>query len=93
MFAGISKYILIILILLGQGSVLAHELDLDAHQSNDTCTVCLLHSALDDTQVSASLCLWNSATHSQAPSILSLSLPHTAVSHSQARAPPQLTTV
>lgn len=93
MFTGISKYLLLILLLLGQGSVLAHELDLDAHQANDTCEVCLLHSALDHSQVSATICIWNPASHAQDSVTPSLPLTLDTYKLFRARAPPQSTTV
>ena len=53
MFAGISKLMLIALLLLGQASVMAHELDLEAHQTGETCEDCLLHSPPGDDQAAS----------------------------------------
>lgn len=88
MFAGLSKYILLVLLLLGQSSLLAHELDLDAHQSNDSCEVCLLHSALDDAPVSSTSTLLFAAHHSHAFTSLTSALTNRASRHFQSRAPP-----
>ena len=93
MFAGISKFILIALLLLGQASLMAHELDLDAHQSNDACEVCLLHSALDDGQASGTLPPLFAANDSQDSIFSSLALINRAPRYFHARAPPIFTFV
>lgn len=93
MFAGITKTILILLLLLGQGSALAHELDQDAHQANDSCKVCLLHSALDHSQVSADLVIWLPASSAEDSIPPALSLTARLNRHFQARAPPSATPV
>lgn len=93
MFAGISKTILIVLLLLCQGSVLAHELDLDAHQSSDTCEICLLHSALDDALISSVAFHFSAAHHLQDSSYPILALSNRAPRYFHARAPPIFTFV
>ena len=93
MFAGISKFILIALLLLSQASLVAHELDLDAHQSNDACEVCLLHSALDDGQASGTIPPLFVANDSPNTILSSLALINSAPSYFHARAPPSPTFV
>lgn len=93
MFTRISKSILIALLLLGQASLMAHELDLDAHQSNDACEVCLLHSALDDGQASGTIPPLFVANDSPNTILSSLALINSAPRHFQARAPPSPTFV
>jgi hypothetical protein len=88
MFTSISKFILLTLLLLSQGSVLAHELDLDAHQSNDTCEVCLLHSALDDAQASGTISPLFAANNSPISRFFTPALNNKAPRHFHARAPP-----
>ena len=88
MFAGISKFILIALLLLGQASVIAHELDLDAHQSSDTCEVCLLHSALDDGQASDTITPLFAANDSSVSRFSTLAPITRVPRHFHARAPP-----
>ena len=88
MFAGISKFILIALLLLGQASLVAHELDLDAHQSSDVCEVCLLHSALDDAPLSSTILHLFTANDSHYSIFSSLVLTNRATRYFHARAPP-----
>jgi hypothetical protein len=52
---GMFRVLLITFLLLGQAGAIAHELDLDAHQPGEVCKVCLLHSALDDFEISAGI--------------------------------------
>ena len=93
MFAGISKFILIALLLLGQASLMAHELDLDAHQSNDACEVCLLHSALDDGQASGAITFLLATNDSQVSNFFTPALINKAPRYFHARAPPIFTFV
>lgn len=93
MFTGISKYILIALLLLGQGSVLAHELDLEAHQTGDSCESCLLHSALGDAQASTATISFFAANYFQTITLLPSPLINRAFNCFQSRAPPQPTFV
>ena len=93
MSARISKFILIALLLLGQASLMAHELDLDAHQSNDACEVCLLHSALDDGQASGTTPPLFAANGSPVFRFFTSALINKAPRHFHARAPPSPTFV
>jgi hypothetical protein len=90
---GLSKLILIIALLLAQASVLAHELDLAAHQTGDACEVCLLHSGLDTAQGSAPINLPVGAPCSLDLVCLTTPLINRTATPFQPRAPPQITTV
>ena len=93
MFARISKFILIALLLLGQASLVAHELDLDAHQSSDACEVCLLHSALDDAQASGTPPPLFAVNDSPVSRFFTFALINKAPRYFHARAPPIFTFV
>jgi len=88
MFPGVSKFILITLLLLTQGSLMAHELDLDAHQSSDTCEFCLLYSALDDTPASGTVFHLSAAHHPHDSTDMVFALINRAARYFHARAPP-----
>jgi hypothetical protein len=72
----VSHLILTLLLLFGQGAVLAHELDQDAHKSGAVCNVCLHHhTAKDFIHTGATLYApvlpphaWRSAPHADAAS-------------------------
>jgi hypothetical protein len=93
MFPTLSKFILIALLLLGQASSMAHELDLDAHQGNDICQVCLLHSAQDDTQPAAAFNIAVNAPDYAPQVFLPTALSSRTFGHFQSRAPPLLNAV
>ena len=78
------------LFLLGQGGLLLHKVDLDAHANGDTCELCLVSSSLDHALASSSTPPLGATTLRFPPTRVHVKLSPTYWSAFSARAPPVL---